>query len=420
MKQYAAEEKIDVYRRDTCRLCGSKQIELVMPFPAIPSADDFVPINSQIEPQRCYPLNLYLCQECGLVHLRDVVNPELIYRNYLYETTTSLGLVEHFQKYAQDILDRIQPSSGSLVVEMGSNDGTLLNCFKKAGLRVLGVDPARDIARRATQAGVETWPEFFTFDLSQKIKEQKGLVDIFIANNVLANIDNLDQIMQSVRNILSATGVFIFETGYIVEEVKNLVFDYIYHEHISYFSVQPLVKFFKKHGMELIRVDHVPTKGGSIRGTVQWMDGPRKREPSVDHLVKSEIEQGYYQPFIYKDLTEKINHEKNKLLELLKKLKAGGKTIVGYGASPTVTTFMYYFEIANFLSFIIDDNPRKQNTLYPGNHIRVLDSKVIYEEKPDYILIMAWRYAEPIINRHQNYLKQKGRFIVPLPEFKVI
>lgn len=420
MSQQTTEEKVDVYRRDTCRLCNSKNLELVMPLKAIPSADDFVSIHSGIEPQKCYPLDLYLCQDCGLVHLRDVVNPELIYRNYLYETTTSLGLVEHFQKYAQDVLSRINPPKGSLVVEMGSNDGTLLNCFKKAGLRVLGIDPARDIARRTTQAGIETWPEFFTFDLSHKIKQQRGMAEIVIANNVLANIDDLDQLTKGIRNILSPNGVFIFETGYLVDSVRNLVFDNIYHEHISYFSVKPLVTFFKNYGMELIRVDQVPTKGGSIRGTVQLISGPRRREPSVDNLVNSEIKQGYYQPAIYKDLINKIDREKRELLELLKKLKAEGRTIAGYGASPSVTTFMYYFEVANFLNFIVDDNPRKQNTLYPGNHIHVLDSKVLYEERPDYVLIMPWRYAEPITKRHQRYLEENGHFIVPLPKLEVI
>ncbi len=419
-KDNTVEENIDVYKRNTCRLCGSQDLGLVMPMPASPIADGFVPAERRVEPQKYYALDLYQCRNCGLVHLRDVVNPEVIYRNYLYETTTSPGLVEHFQKYAEDVLGRINPARGDLVVELGSNDGTLLRFFQKAGLRVLGVDPAREIARRATQAGIETWSEFFTIDLSEKIKREKGMVDVVIANNVMANIDSLDRLLEGIRNILSPAGIFIFETGYWVDSVQNLVFDNIYHEHISYFSVKPLVAFFKKHGMELIRVDRIATKGGSIRGTVQLAAGSRRVEPSVTELVDMEIKRGFYQPAMYRKFAEEIDREKEKLTELLKELKASGKTIVGYGASHSVTTFLYYFGIAEFLDFIVDDNPRKHNTVSPGYQIPVLDSKAIYEKKPDYIVILAWRFYEQIIKKHQIYLEEAGHFVIPLPKMKVI
>jgi SAM-dependent methyltransferase len=419
-KDNTAEENIDVYKRNTCRLCGSQNLGLVMPMPASPVADGFVPAERREESQKYYALDLYQCQNCGLVHLRDVVNPEVIYRNYLYETTTSPGLVAHFQKYAADILERLDPSRGSLVVEIGSNDGTLLKFFKQAGMRVLGIDPARDIARRATQAGIETWGEFFSADVSVKIKEQKGAADIVIANNVVANIDHLDRLIEGIRNVLSPNGVFIFETGYLVDSVQNLVFDNVYHEHISYFSVKPLQVFFKKHGMELIRVDRVPTKGGSIRGTVQLKGGIRHIEFSVDDLVNMEIERGFYKPDMYKEFTRNIDREKKKLLELLKELKAQGKTIAGYGASHSVTTFLHYFGIAQYLDFIVDDNPRKHNTLSPGHHIPVFPSEEIYTRKADYIVILAWRFYEQIIQKHAAYLKDIGAFIIPMPVLKVV
>jgi len=411
----------DVYKRDICRLCGSRKLKLVMPLSSIPIGDDYTPVSLKTEPQKCYPLDLYLCKDCGLVQLGHVVNPELIYcNNYLYETTTSPGLVEHFQKYAEDVLGRIKPAKGSLVVELGSNDGTLLKFFRKAGMRVLGVDPARGIAQRATQAGIETWPEFFTLELSTKIKEEKGAADIVIANNVFANIDDLDPLVQGIRNILSPDGVFIFETGYLIDSIRNFVFDNIYHEHISYFSVKPLETFFKKHGMELIRVDCVPTKGGSIRGTVQLKRGFRKVESSVADLINREIAEGFYQPVRYQQLSRTLDGEKEKLQKLLKEWKVKGKKIAGYGASLSVTTFIYYFEVADFMDFIVDDNPRKHNTLSPGYQIPVLDSKVLYEKKPDYVIIMAWRFADLIVKKHSKFLQQGGQFIVPLPSIKVI
>jgi len=412
-------QNADVYKRKTCRLCGSPDLKLVMPMPATPIADGYMPAVRAAEGQKCYALDLYLCQDCGLVHLRDVVNPELIYRNYLYETTTSPGLVAHFQKYAEDVLGQLNPAQGNLVLELGSNDGTLLRFFQKAGLRVLGVDPARDIARRATQAGIETWPEFFTVELSETIKKQKGAADIVIANNVVANIDHPGPLIEGIRNVLSPAGVFIFETGYLVDSVQNLVFDNVYHEHISYFSVKPLVAFFKKQGMELIRVDRVPTKGGSIRGTVQLAGGPRPMESSVHDLVNMETKEGFYQPAMYQQFAQRINREKEKLLELLKPLKAQGKLIAGYGASHSVTTFLYYFDLAELLDFIVDDNPLKHNTLSPGHHIPVFPSEAIYTRKPDYIVILAWRFYEMIVKKHRLYLEKGRHFIVPLPEMRV-
>ena len=413
-------EENDVYKRNTCRLCGSSKLEMVMPLPPIPIADDYFPAERKLPPQKCYPLDLYLCQNCGLVHLRHVVNPELIYRNYLYETTTSPGLVAHFQRYAEDVLGRIKPAKESLVVELGSNDGTLLSFFRKEGLRVLGVDPARDIAKRATQSGIETWPEFFTLELSEKIKKEKGAADIVIANNVFANIDHLDPLVEGIRNVLSASGVFIFETGYLIDSVRNLVFDNIYHEHISYFSVKPLKTFFEKHGMELIRVDCVPTKGGSIRGTVQLKGGPRKVESSVEDLINMEIKERFYQPARYQQLSRILDQEKDKLQKMLKEWKSQGKKIAGYGACQSVTTFIYYFGVADFMDFIVDDNPLKHNTVSPGYQIPILDSKALYEKKPDYVIILAWRFVDLMVKRHPKFLKQGGHFIAPLPAMKVI
>ncbi len=413
-------EEKDVYKRDNCRLCGSRKLKLVMPLPSIPIGDDYTPASLKTEPQKCYPLDLYLCEGCGLAQLGHVVNPELIYRHYLYETKISPGLIEHFQKYAEDVLGRIKLAKGDLVVELGSNDGTLLGFFQKAGLRVLGVDPARGIAQRATQAGIETWPEFFTLELAAKIKEEKGAAGIVIANNVFANIDDLDSLVQGIRSILSPDGVFIFETGYLIDSVRNLVFDNIYHEHISYFSVKPLETFFKKHGMELVRVDRVPTKGGSIRGTVQLKGGLRKVESSVGDLIHMEIAEGFYKPARYQLLSRTLEREKEKLQKLLKEWKVKGKKIAGYGASLSVTTFIYYFEVADFINFIVDDNPRKHNTLSPGYQIPVLDSKVLYEKNPDYVIIMAWRFADLIVKKHSKFLAQGGHFVVPLPSVKVI
>lgn len=409
-----------IYRRATCRLCGSRHLQLAMALKPTPVADAYMPADRQNKQQPVFPLDLYLCLDCGLAHLPDVIDPQVLYGKYIYETTTSPGLVAHFQKYAERVLQRIGPASEAFVVEIGSNDGTLLKFFQKQGLRVLGIDPAAAIAQKTTASGTETLPSFFSPALAQKIKKERGAADIIIANNVMANIDNLEEFLTGIKDLLAPEGVFIFETGYLVDTMQNMVFDNIYHEHLCYFSVKPLDKFFSKHGMSLIYIDRVPTKGGSIRGTVQWAAGRRKVDSSVKEAIQLEENLGVDRIDAYRTFVGKIDTQKAKLTKLLNDLKKQGKTIAGYGASHSVTTFIYYFDLGEALEFLLDDNPRKYQTLSPGWHIPVYPSQKIYDNKPDYIVILAWRFYEQIVNTHQAFLKQGGHFIIPLPELEVI
>jgi len=385
-----------------------------------PPADAYVSRERIDEEQETYPLDLLLCHDCSLLQIPDVIDPEVLYGQYLYKTVTSPGLVEHFREYSQDVINRINPPRGSSVVEIGSNDGTLLKFFQSQGMRVLGIDPAQDIAKKVTEGGVETLPVFFSVDLAREIKNERGPTIIIVANNVIANIDNLDELMEGVRNLLAPQGVFIFETGYLVGILENLVFDNVYHEHLCYYSVKALDSFFKQKGMELIDVKRVPTKGGSLRGIVQFAGGRHTLAPSVKELIELETKLGVDRVETYKDFAAKIDSEKEKLHKLLKDLRDQGKTIAGYGASHSVTTFIYYFGIGEILDFLIDDNFLKQNTFSPGYHIPVFSSQEIYKRKPDYILILAWRFHEPITKKHQTFLKQGGHFILPLPEVKVV
>ena len=407
-------------RRDSCRLCGSKDIELVMKCKPTPLADAYIFEDKLNTKQDVFPLDLFLCKKCSLVQLADCVDPEVIYEEYVYRTVTSPGLVNHFNRYCDSVIKCVNPNKGALVVEIGSNDGTLLNFFKSKGMRVLGIDPARAIAKKAAESGIETLPEFFNIDLARKIKKEKGSADIIIANNVIANIDNLDELIKSIHELLAPCGVFVFETGYLVGLIENMVFDNIYHEHLCYYSVMALDSFFKNNNMELINVVREPTKGGSLRGFVQFKEGLRPVSGRVKELIDFEKKLGVDKSGAYKDFAAKINSEKEKLLKLLEDLKAKGKTIVGYGASHSVTTFIHHFDIGKMLDFIVDDNSLKQNTFSPGYHIPVFASQEIYKRKPDYILILAWRFYEAIINKHRAFLKNGGHFIVPLPEFKVI
>src|SRR5712692_4871870 len=258
-----------VVHRDTCRLCGSSDLQLVLKMTPTPPGDHYVTAEALDEPQAAYPMDLVMCGQCGLAQLPDVVDPELLYRHYIYNTAVSLGPVQHFDRYAEAVLNCAGPAPGSLVVDIGSNDGTLLRAFAKRGMRVLGIDPARAVARSATEAGIETVPTFFRAALAADLRRERGPASIVTANNVFANVDDLDDLADGIRQLLTPDGVFVFETGYFPDLVRARIIDNIYQEHLSYYAVKPLQRFFPRHGMQLAAVEHEPTKGGSIRGFVR-------------------------------------------------------------------------------------------------------------------------------------------------------
>jgi SAM-dependent methyltransferase len=408
------------HQRDTCRLCEGRNLELALPLTPTPLADSYVTSKHLGKVQEVYSLDLYLCRDCGHLQLLQVVHPEAIYYDYIYETKSSLGLVDHFRGYAEEVSARIQPPPGAFAVDLGSNDGTLLSFFKQKGMRVLGIDPAREIARTATEAGIETLPHLYTRELASQIRKERGAATIVTANNLFANVDELGSFTEAIRDLLAPDGVFVFESFYLVDWLQNMVFDFAYHEHLSYFSAKPLIAFFRRHGMELIDVSRVPTKGGSVRYTIQRAEGRRPVSPSVRELTALETRIGSDRIETFKDFEMKIERARDQLTRFLQNIKKEGKTVAGYGASATTTTLVYHFRLDRWIQFMVDDYPAKQNLFSPGFHIPVLAPHVLYERKPDYVLILAWRYFEPILKKHQAFLRQGGQFIVPLPELKVI
>ena len=395
-------------------------MDLVLPLTPSPLADSYISKEHIDIDQPIYPLDLYMCRDCGFSQLLDIVIPQAIYIDYIYETISSLGLVDHFSKYADDVFGEIKPQKDSLVIDIGSNDGTLLKFFKKHGMRVLGIDPAVEIAKNATEAGVNTLAAFYTQELAEQIVNEYGKATIITANNLYANVPDLDALTEAIKYALTPDGVFIFESFYMLDWYQNMVFDFTYHEHLSYFSVKPLQSFFKKHGMELIDVKRVPTKGGSLRYTVQFEGGKRPVSSSVSDLIKLETDAGIHDPETIKNFSKKILEKKQALNSVLSDLKKQGKKIAGYGASATTTTLIYHFGLRDAMEFIADDYDAKQHLFSPGYHIPVLPPEAIYEYNPDYVIILAWRYYEPIIKKHKKYLDAGGHFIVPLPDLKII
>lgn len=407
------------HTRDACRACGSRELVLALKLAPSPIGDAYRPPDKAPGKEAVYPLDLHLCRSCSLFQLLNVLSPDLVYGEYIYETTTSPGLVDHYKRYSEDVLARVSPPEGSLVVELGSNDGTFLRFFKEAGHAVLGVDPAKVPAKKASDSGVETLVAYFDQDIARRLREERGSAAVVLANMVLANIDDLDAVAEGVRTLLAPDGVFVFETGYLLPLIEE-VFDNIYHEHLSYFSVKSLQALFAKHGMELIRADRTPSKGGSIRGTVQLRGGPRPAEPSVGELLALEERAGAGRVETYKAMAARIDKRKAEVLALVSKLKGEGKRLAGYGAAPSVTTFMRHFELCPHLDFLADDNPIKHGTVSPADRIPVVPSEELYSRAPDHVIILAWRFHEPIVRRHRKYVERGGRFIIPWPTVRVL
>jgi len=402
-------------------MCNSRQLELALPIKASPIGDAYIPAPRLGEIQECYPLDLYLCLDCGNLQNLDIVDPEILFRDYLYVTSSSLGLVEHYRKYAEQVLNGFQWKPGSLVVEIGSNDGSLLRFFKDGGMRVLGIDPARQIAESATEAGITTLPEFFTSSIAKEVRKQHGPASIVAANNVFAHADDLADIVRGIRTLLADDGIFVFEVSYLVDIVDNFLFDTVYHEHVSHYSLAPLTRFFESLGMELFDVQRIGSKGGSIRGFAQRKpEGKRKVEPVVGELLALEAKRGFATLELYKRYSADIEARKLALQKFLDEAISQGKMVAGYGASTTTTTLMWHFDLTRRLAFIADDNPRKQGRYSPGCHIPVVPSEELYIRRPDYVVILAWQYAEPIVKKHEKFIAAGGKFIIPLPVLRVV
>lgn len=407
-------------RRSDCRLCGSGDLLSVLKLEPTPPANAFVDSNELGKEQEKYPLELFFCQDCGHVQLRDVVDPSLLFENYVYVSGTSPVFVQHFERYAQDVVSRFHPQKDQLVVDIGSNDGTLLGFFKRQGYPVLGIDPAREVAETATRAGIETLTAFVKPRLADQIRSERGPCGVVTANNVFAHIDDLGGVLDSVGRLLAPGGIFVFEVSYLVDVYEKTLFDTIYHEHLAYHTVKPLIPFFESRGMALIDVERIATHGGSIRGTAQLAGGPHPVASSVQSCVDLEQKLGLDRADTFKLFARNIDVLKNELGSLFKDLKAAGKTIAGFGAPAKATTLMHHFHIGpEIVDFVVDDSPWKQGLFTPGMHIPVLPSRALYERQPDYVVILAWNFAAPIMEKHSEFRNSGGRFVVPLPKVEV-
>tara|TARA_B100001248_G_C27398834_1_gene468026 strand:- start:3785 stop:5032 length:1248 start_codon:yes stop_codon:yes gene_type:complete len=408
-------------KKSNCRLCQSADLVSVFKLASTPPANAFVTKEKLQTRQKKYPLEIFFCNKCFHVQLTEVVDPNELFENYVYVSGTSDVFVNHFFNYAKDIVQRFNPSTDHYVLDIGSNDGTLLKFFKSLGYSVIGIDPAKEISKKATEEGINTINGFFNLETSQMIEKKYSKASVITANNVFAHCDDLSGMTEAISNLLSPGGIFVFEVSYLVDVYQKTLFDTIYHEHLSYHSVSPLMNFFKSKKMELIDVKKVNTHGGSIRCVVKNKDDLPEINDSVKTFIDFEKSLSFNKSSTFVNFAKQIKDRKKELNEFLYRIKSEGKSIAGYGAPAKATTLMYEFGLNNdILDFIVDDSPLKQELFSPGIHIPIYSSSFIDTLKPDYLLILAWNFSDSIINKNRKFHESGGKFIIPMPKFEVI
>lgn len=410
-----------VAKNTACRACKKSDFISLFSFGMTPLANAFLKKEQLDEQELYFPLDVYQCRNCGLVQLGHVVHPSVLFGNYVYVSSTSKVFIHHFVEYAKDIVSRFHLSKESLAVDIGSNDGILLKPFKELGVRVLGVEPATAIAIQARKDGISTEPEFFKVTLARKIVKRKGKASVVTANNVLAHIHNLDEVISGINILLHKDGVFVIEAPYLVDFLQKNYFDLVYHEHLSYLSIQPLQQLFSRFSMEIFDIQKQPVHGGSIRVFVKNKEGRHPIRSSVAAYLRKERALALYEPKTWQVFAKKILNNKALLVRLLTALKLKGKTIAAYGAPAKGNTLLNYFGIGKeIIDFVVDDSPWKQGLYTPGTHIPVVSSEVLYQKKPDYLLILAWNFASSIIDNNKKYSDAGGKFIIPVSRPHVV
>lgn len=408
-------------KSENCRVCRKPNLEKVLTLGPTPLANAFLTKEELDQPEYFYPLDIDFCNNCGFIQLGHVVDPKVLFGNYVYVSSTSKVFIEHFKKMADYVFPRFLSNKNGFVIDIGSNDGILLKPFKNLGAKVLGIEPAEHIAKLARKDGIETISEFFSVGLAKRIVKEKGQADIVTATNVFAHIDDLDEVINGLKVLLKKDGIFIMEAPYLIDFVEKRYFDLVYHEHLSYWSVYSLITLFKRFDMEVFDVQKVPVHGGTIRVYVKKTEGKHVISKSVDEFLKQEDKLRLTEKKTYIDYANLVLENKVRLITLLADLKTKGKTIAAYGAPAKGNTLLNFFSIGTeILDFVVDDSPFKQGLYTPGKHIPVVPSKKLYESKPDYLLILAWNFAESIMANNVEFSKEGGQFIVPVPKPVII
>ena len=403
-----------------CRLCGQTNLEPILSFGSVPLANSLLTADQLNQPEPRYPLDLVFCPNCTLVQITYTIPPEELFRHYLYFSSFSDTVLDHSRQLAEGLIESRNLGEGSQVIELASNDGYLLKYFVQADIPVLGIEPARNIARVAEKDGVPTLTEFFSVKVAQQVKKDRGPADVIIANNVLAHVADLNGFVKGIKILLKKRGVAVIEVPSIKQLIDKQEFDTIYHEHLCYFSVTALDYLFKRHDLILSEIEKIDIHGGSLRLFVTHPGSAGDRQ-SVEKLLAEEEGWGVHTFGFYQDFARRIEWLRTVVCDLLRGLKGQGKSIAAYGAAAKGSILLNTFDLgADLLDFVVDRSIYKQGMFMPGVHIPIYSPHRLLEEMPDYVLMLTWNFCHEILEQQAEYRNRGGKFFIPIPEVKIV
>jgi len=402
-----------------CLSCGSDHLEVVLSLGKMPLANALLTAEQLTEPEPRYPLDLAFCRSCALVQITEVVPPEELFAEYAYFSSYSSTMLAHAEAIAGRLLVERNLGPGSLAMEIASNDGYLLQNYLAAGVPVLGIEPARNIAPAAEARGVRTVCEFFGLELAEELRDKGQLADVLHANNVMAHVPDLNGVLQGIARVLSPGGVAVIETPYVRDLVERLEFDTIYHEHLSYYSLTSLDRAFRRNGLSAVGVERIPIHGGSLRVFAGPGDAPPTGE--VARLLAEERDLGMDQLDYFLGFAAGVDDLLVTLRDLLAGLKSQGHRIAAYGAAAKGATMLNACGIGTeTIEFVADRSEYKQGRFMPGVHLPVVAPERLLRDRPDEVLLLTWNFADEILEQQAAYRAEGGRFVIPVPEPRIV